>query len=204
MLNYHIGSWDQFPLALCNSPVHDIRLVVLLSGPRSIISFSPIFHLPRPLLQLSLLRFVFARCVSLTFSIKIIPPFSTSLSLSLVSSGYCRPPASIMHLKRRRLKDRRLSLASSGILQYKLDSWMGILDRAGRNEAYLRARAEEELTYVFIYLCARILEYIFRHPPTFNFSAFFVIGLSYRFLPLWSFPMWDYFSVSRILMTLIF
>lgn len=31
----------------------------------------------------------------------------------LSSIGYCRPPSSIMHLKRRRLKDRRLCLASS-------------------------------------------------------------------------------------------
>lgn len=46
--------------------------------------------------------------------------------LSLVSPAYCRSPSSIItQLKRRRLKDQRLSLASLfGILQYKLDSWI--------------------------------------------------------------------------------
>lgn len=46
---------------------------------------------------------------SLSFS-----SFSFLLSaLTRISPAYCRPPASIMHLKRRRLKDRRLGLASS-------------------------------------------------------------------------------------------
>lgn len=49
--------WDQFPLALCNPPVHDIRLAVL-SGLRSIIFSPSLLFSPflLSLLQLSLLR----------------------------------------------------------------------------------------------------------------------------------------------------
>lgn len=74
-----LGSGDQFPLALCNPPVHDIRLAVLLSGLRSIISFSPSLLFSPSLSSSSAFSspFDFARCVSLTFPIKIIPPFST-------------------------------------------------------------------------------------------------------------------------------
>lgn len=94
-----LSYWNQFPLALRNPPVHDIRLAVLRSGLRSVISV--------PLPRLSPLLFFRFRSLflSLAFPIKIISPLPTSrvrsalfflslsLSLSSLPSIVERPPA---------------------------------------------------------------------------------------------------------------
>lgn len=98
-------------------------------------SFSFDFYqvLHRPFFSHFTVKFGFALFLS-SRAFLLFPLLSPALTFFLVSpisSTYCRPPVSIMHLKWRRLKDQRLGLSlaslsiypfSSGILQYKLDS----------------------------------------------------------------------------------
>lgn len=149
VFNYHIGFEDQFVLSLYVTPGSRHPPRVRLSRPRNTVSFSFYFSIlfssfvflrflsgsSSPVLlfpfhsQVRICSFSFSSRAFLLFP--LLSPALTFFLVSPISSTYCRPPVSIMHLKWRRLKDQRLGLSlaslsiypfSSGILQYKLDS----------------------------------------------------------------------------------
>lgn len=124
MLNYHIESETSF---LCPSvtphPQHPSRCSSFRAKKHAVsLSFFCPFHSVRfhsscffHVLQdhPAFLHLAVESTVFLSLFLSLFHSLLLSSLLSPVFSAYCRPPASIMHLKRRRLKDRRLGLASS-------------------------------------------------------------------------------------------